>query len=156
MKLRKKIKRMSRPKRSWPCKLICSSLVVVCASLAPAQTASDASLNAVRTSDRADRTAKGGFAQVTPAEHMRRAGIYLANRAFAAAREHWQALVDNYPNDANVPAALYGIGRTLFQERRYEEALQIVERHVRIGAARQQPPERMAHFSQALHAQGLG
>ena len=121
---------MSRPKQVWS-KLICSGLVMVCASLASAQSASDASLNAVRASDRADRTPKGGFAQVTPAEHMRRAGIYLANRAFAAAREHWQALVSDYPNDANVPAALYGIARTLYQERRYEEARQVYDRLAR-------------------------
>ena len=131
MKLSKKIKRMSRPKQWWPSKLICSGLVLVCASLASAQSSSDASLNAVRASDRADHMAKGGFAQVTPTEHMRRAGIYLANRAFAAAREHWQALVDNYPNDTNVPAALYGIGRTLYQERRYEEARQVYDRLAR-------------------------
>ncbi len=131
MRLRKKIKRMSRPKQWWSSKLICSGLVLVCAFLASAQSSSDASLNAVRASDRADHMAKGGFAQVTPTEHMRRAGIYLANRAFAAAREHWQALVDNYPNDANVPAALYGIGRTLYQERRYEEARQVYDRLAR-------------------------
>ena len=40
---------------------------------------------------------------------MRRATIYMANRAFPEAREHWQALIDNYPNDANVPAAIFGI-----------------------------------------------
>jgi len=106
-------------------------LLLVCASLASAQSVSDASLNAVRASDRADRTTKGGLAQVTPAEHMRRAGIYLANRAFAAAREHWQALVADYPNDTNVPAALYGIGRTLYQERRYEDARQVYDRLAR-------------------------
>jgi soluble lytic murein transglycosylase len=130
MKLRKWMKRMSASKQFWS-KLLCSALMVGCSSLAAAQSASDASLNAVRASDRADRAGKGGFAQVTPAEHMRRAGIYLANRAFAAAREHWQALVDNYPNDANVPAALYGIGRTLFQERRYEDARQVYDRLAR-------------------------
>jgi soluble lytic murein transglycosylase len=125
------MKRMGLAKQSWSSKLICVGLVLACAFLASAQSASDASLNAVRASDRADRAGKGGFSQVTPAEHMRRAGIYLANRAFAAAREHWQALVDNYPNDANVPAALYGIGRTLYQERRYEDARQVYDRLAR-------------------------
>lgn len=97
-----------------------------------AQSTSDASLNAVRASDRVDRGSNGKFdSQVTAAEHMRRAGIYLANRAFAAAREHWQALVDNYPNDANMPAALFGIARTLYQERRYEDARKAYERVAR-------------------------
>ncbi|HEU5238813.1 MAG TPA: transglycosylase SLT domain-containing protein, partial [Pyrinomonadaceae bacterium] len=92
------------------------------------QSTSDASLNAVRASDQIDRAAKGRAALVTAAEHMRRAAIYMANRAFAPAREHWQAVLDNYPNDTNVPAALYGIARSLYQERRYEEARLMYER----------------------------
>ena len=59
---------MRRPEQSFCSRLFCSGLMMVCASLAVAQSASDASLNAIRASDRADRTAKGGFAQVTPAE----------------------------------------------------------------------------------------
>src|SRR5438128_1846452 len=91
------------------------------------QSATDASLNSVRVSDRADRMSKMP-AQISAAEHMRRAAIYMANRAFAPAREHWQAVVDNYPNDPNLPGALYGIGRSYYQERRYEEARQMFER----------------------------
>lgn len=93
------------------------------------QTATDASLNAVRMSDRTARAKDGRFQpEITAAEHMRRAGIYMSNRAFAPAREHWQAVVDDYPNDTNVPAALYGIARSYYQERRYEEARQMYER----------------------------
>ena len=91
------------------------------------QSATDASLNSVRMSDRADRAAKVP-AQLPAAEHMRRAAIYMANRAFAAAREHWQAVVDNYPDDPNMPGALFGIARSYYQERRYEEARQMYER----------------------------
>jgi soluble lytic murein transglycosylase-like protein/Tfp pilus assembly protein PilF len=91
------------------------------------QSTSDASLNAVRASDQMDRAAKG-TPQVTAAEHMRRAAVYMANRAFAPAREHWQAVLDTYPNDASVPAALYGIARSLYQERSYEEARKMYER----------------------------
>jgi tetratricopeptide (TPR) repeat protein len=94
------------------------------------QSTSDASLSAVRASDQMDRAAKGR-AQVTAAEHMRRAAVYMANRAFAPAREHWQAVLDNYPNDASVPAALYGFARSLYQERRYEEARMMYERVAR-------------------------
>ncbi len=94
-----------------------------------AQTATDASLNAVRMSDRSDRAKDGKFqVGITAAEHMRRAGIYMANRAFSSAREHWQAVLDEFPNDASVPAALYGIARSYYQERRYEEARQMYER----------------------------
>ena len=92
-----------------------------------AQSATDASLNSVRMSDRADRVSKMP-AQLSAVEHMRRAAIYMTNRAFAPAREHWQAVVDNYPNDPNMPGALYGIARSYYQERRYEEARQMFER----------------------------
>src|SRR2546422_7705808 len=94
------------------------------------QSATDASLSAVRMSDRADRESKL-TTQITAAEHMRRAGIYMTNRAFAPAREHWQAVLDDYPGDANIPAALYGIARSYFQEKRYEDARQLYERVAR-------------------------
>ena len=89
----------------------------------PAQTAKrgDVSLDSVRASDRTDRLSKAP-AQLSAAEHMRRAGVYMANRAFAEARPHWQAVLDNYPTDTNVPAAMFGIGRSLYWERRYEDA----------------------------------
>jgi soluble lytic murein transglycosylase len=107
-------------------------LILAFASLTYSQSATDASLNAVRVSDRADRAANGKLATgITAAEHMRRAGIYLTNRAFAPAREHWQAVLDNYPNDPNVPAALYGMARSYYVERRYEDARQTYERLAR-------------------------
>jgi hypothetical protein len=75
-----------------------------------AQKVSDASLDSVRVSDRADRLSKAP-AQLSAAEHLRRASVYMANRAFADARQHWQAVLDNYPNDPGVPAAMFGIGQ---------------------------------------------
>ena len=104
-------------------------LVLAFVSLAYSQKVTDASLDAVRISDRADRSANGKLAQtITAAEHLRRAAVYLANRAFAPAREHWQAILDNYPNDVTVPAALYGMARSYYVERRYEDARQVYER----------------------------
>src|SRR5215471_9592862 len=91
------------------------------------QSATDASLNSVRTSDRADRAAKNP-PQLSAAEHMRRAAVYMANRVFAEARTHWQAVLDNYPNDPSASSAIYGIGRSLYIERRYEDARQMFER----------------------------
>ncbi len=88
----------------------------------------DASLADARRLDREGRTIDGQLAQLAPAEHMRRAAAYHANRAFAEAREHWQALIARYPADANVPAALFGMGRSFYQERRYAEALPFFER----------------------------
>src|SRR5260370_9344896 len=125
MKSWKRSKQMRRLERV----ILFCLIAVVFTSPARSQSATDASLSAVRASDRTDRAANGKLLpQITAAEHMRRAGVYMANRAFAPAREHWQAVIDNYPNDVNVPGALYGMARSLYQERRYEEARQMYER----------------------------
>jgi soluble lytic murein transglycosylase len=55
---------------------------------------------------------------------MRRAKVYMVNRAFDEAREHWQALLTFYPDDESVPEALLGIGRSYFQSRRYADAFE--------------------------------
>ena len=89
----------------------------------------DDALANVRGLDRSARTPGSALpAQLSPAEHLRRANLYMTNRAFAEARSHWQALIERYPNDTNVPAALYGIGRSYFQARQYEESLPWFER----------------------------
>src|SRR4030095_11615904 len=126
MKSSKTTKQKQRRESFVPAVLIGLCFISFSASVY-SQSTSDASLNAVRASDQMDRAAKG-TTQVTAAEHMRRATVYMANRAFAPAREHWQADLDNYPNDANVPAALYGFARSLYQERSYEEGRKTYER----------------------------
>jgi soluble lytic murein transglycosylase len=88
----------------------------------------DEALAATRSADASGRAPDGGLPQLTPLEHMRRAAIYQANRAFDEARAHWRTLIARYPTDPNVPAAYFGIGRTLFQERRYEEALPVFQK----------------------------
>jgi soluble lytic murein transglycosylase len=95
------------------------------------QSNSDASLAAVRREDRLARNAKGIITRLTPEEHLRRAGIYHANRAFDEAREHWQALMNYYPTDPRVAEALLGTGRSYFQARRYEEAYNAYNRLAR-------------------------
>ena len=92
-----------------------------------AQKVSDASLDSVRASDRADRMSKAP-PQLSASEEMRRAAVYMANRAFAEARTHWQVVLNNFPNDPSVPPAMFGIGRSLYWERRYEDARQMFER----------------------------
>lgn len=52
---------------------------------------------------------------------MRRAAVYLSVRAFAEARGHWQAVIDNYPQDPRVPEAMLGIGRSYFLAKDYED-----------------------------------
>ena len=88
----------------------------------------EAALDSVRRSDRDGRTTDGQLSVLTPQEHMRRGAIYHANRAFEEARAHWRAVLSRYASDPNAPMALFLIGRSLFQERRYEEALPHFER----------------------------
>ncbi|HJP90608.1 MAG TPA: transglycosylase SLT domain-containing protein, partial [Pyrinomonadaceae bacterium] len=101
-----------------------SAVTVVAAHRSPIiarQAASETALALVRRSDAADRDANGKLKKLTQAEHMRRAAIYSSVRAFAEARAHWQALIDNYPQDPRVPEALFGIARSFFLEKSYED-----------------------------------
>lgn len=100
--------------------------------LSPAiQGNSEVSLAAVRRQDRGARNARGVMTRLTPEEHLRRASIYHVNRAFEEAREHWQALINYYPEDPRVAEALLGIGRSNFQSRRYAEAYDAYDRLAR-------------------------
>lgn len=91
----------------------------------------DDDLAEARRLDRESRGADGRFQQLSAAEHLRRANIYMNNRAFAEARTHWQLLLERYPADPNVSAALYGMGRAYFQERSYQQSLPYFERLTR-------------------------
>ncbi len=95
------------------------------------QSNSDASLAAVRRQDREARNSRGVITRLPPEEHLRRAAVYHANRAFDEAREHWQALMNYYPEDPRVAEALLGIGRSYFQARRYYEAYNAYDRLAR-------------------------
>ena len=85
------------------------------------QSARDTTLSNVRQSDAASRSADGSVPKLTPAEHMRRANVYLGNRAFPEARAHWQALLDNYPQDPRAAEAMLGIGRSYFLSKVYQD-----------------------------------
>ena len=102
------------------------------------QAASETSLAAVRRSDAADRDANGKLKKLTPTEHMRRANVYLGNRAFAEARDHWQTLIDSYPEDSRVPEALLGIGRSYFLGKIYQDGYVIFNQLVQqYGASKE-------------------
>src|ERR1044072_1897521 len=118
------------------------------------QGARDATLSAIRASDRSDRLGKDS--KVTSSEHLRRAGIYLTNRLFTEAREHWQAIIDSNPNDANVPAALFGMARSYYVERRYEEARQTYERLGREYPQTKERREGLKFSASALLRMGRG
>ena len=93
-----------------------------------AQDTSDEALSAARRADRAARGANGALPTLTVEEHMRRAAVYAANRVFRDAREHWGIVIQRFPSDSRVPAALFGTGRSFYQERNYTEALHEFER----------------------------
>ncbi len=103
--------------------LVC--LMAAFPAVAVNQAASETTLEAVRRSDAADRDASGSLRKLTPAEHMRRAAVYLSVRAFAEARDHWQTLIDNYPQDPRVPEAMLGIGRSYFLAKDYDDGYKI-------------------------------
>ncbi len=95
------------------------------------QAQADDALGVVRGLDRASRTPDGRVAQLTAQEHLRRAGVYMTNRAFAEAREHFQAVIERYPTDPLVSSAIYGLGRSYFQDRRYQDSIPLFERLAR-------------------------
>ena len=114
------------------CSISCAGVFAAERSLTPVgrQAASETTLAAVRRSDAADRDARGKLRKLTPSEHMRRAAVYLSVRAFVEARDHWQTLIDNYPQDALVPEALLGIGRSYFLGKIYQDGYVIFNRLV--------------------------
>jgi tetratricopeptide (TPR) repeat protein len=118
------------------------------------QANSDANLAAVRSQDRLARNAKGILSRLAPEEHLRRASIYHANRAFDEAREHWQALMNYYPDDPRVAEALLGTGRSYFQARRYAEAYNAYDRLARSYPATKEGREGLNFSAAALLRMG--
>src|SRR4030095_3763915 len=109
----------------------CLVVVVAAAALALSQLdvvryvfaqSSESTLSAVRRSDVSSKDAQGNITRLTPAEHMRRAAIYMSNRAFAEARQHWESVINYYPQDSRVPEAMLGVGRSYFQAKDYSRA----------------------------------
>ena len=84
---------------------------------------SDSSLRRVTRLDAGSRTAGNQLPTLSAAEHLARAETYMANRLFPEAREHWQKVFDNYPNDAGIPKALFGTARSYMWEREYDKAV---------------------------------
>lgn len=100
-------------------------LILAIASLVlsiSAQT-SDAALRRAIEADKTAREANGKLPTLTAAEHLSRAETYSANRLFPEAREHWQKVFDNYPDDAGIPKALFGTARSYMWERKYADAV---------------------------------
>lgn len=85
---------------------------------------SDAALRRATGLDASSRDAAGKLQTLSAAEHLSRAETYSANRLFPQAREHWQKVFDNYPNDAGMSKALFGIARSYMWERDYGKAVE--------------------------------
>jgi len=79
----------------------------------------DYALEAVRQLDALDNKSP----TLSEQEHLLRASVYQFNRDFAGARVHYQAVVDRFPQSTTVPNALYQIGRGLYNEAKYDDAL---------------------------------
>jgi soluble lytic murein transglycosylase len=99
--------------------------VVFCLAMALSAAAqqSDATLRRFRDEDSAARSATGTLPTLSAAEHHARAEAYSSNRLFPQAREHWQKILDNYPNDPLMPKVLLGVGRSYMWERDYQKAI---------------------------------
>ncbi len=87
------------------------------------QTYNDRTLSAVIDDDKAGSIGNDAMSVLPVGTHLYRADVYMANRHFPEARGHWQKVIDNYSSDANIPKALFGMGRSNMWERNYESAV---------------------------------
>lgn len=112
-------------------KILSIAIIVIGTISITAQTYNDSTLANVRAQDVAAKTANGQLPTLTAAEHLYRADVYMSNRAFPQAREHWQKVLDNYPQDPGVGKALMGMGRSYMWERQYSTAVPYLDRGAR-------------------------
>ncbi len=91
---------------------------------------SDAALSQVTLKDKSSRSVNGKLPTLTSAEHLYRAEVYMANRHFPEAREHWQKIFEVYPTDAGMAKALMGTGRAYMWERGYAQAIMFFDKAV--------------------------
>ncbi|MCA1574868.1 MAG: transglycosylase SLT domain-containing protein [Acidobacteria bacterium] len=71
---------------------------------------------------------QGGVAQLPEAEHLLRASVYQFNRDVDAARRHYLAVVERYPQSPTAANALYQMGRGFYLQLKYDEALKYFQR----------------------------
>lgn len=88
----------------------------------------DFALAAVRELDQLDKKANTQAASLSDADHLLRASIYQFNRDFGGARVHYQAVVDSNNAAGTIPNALFQLGRGLYLEGRYDEAIKLFQR----------------------------
>ena len=89
-----------------------------------AQSYNDAALARVSSQDKSSRDDKGDIPLLSIPEHLYRADVYMANRHFPEAREHWKKILDNFSdNDAAMARALFGTARSFMWERENQKAV---------------------------------
>lgn len=105
---------------------------------------SDAALAQTTAKDRASRDASGKLPTLAAAEHLARAEVYMANRHFPEARQHWQKIFENYATDQGMAKALMGTGRSFMWERDYAQAIVFFDRAVKSYADTKEGRESLA------------
>ena len=65
--------------------------------------------------------------QLPESEHLLRASVYQFNRDFEAARRHYLAVSEGYPQSPTLANALYQIGRGYYLQLKYDDALKYFE-----------------------------
>ena len=88
-----------------------------------AQTYNDRTLAQVIAKDKVSRNSSGALFSLSADEHFYRADVYMSNRQFSQAREHWQKVIKVYPTHVRLPKALFGMGRSNMWERKYQIAI---------------------------------
>lgn len=88
----------------------------------------DYALAAVRGLDILEGGTEAAAPQLSESEHLRRALIYNFNRDFSAARRHYLAIAERYPQSASLSDVLYQTGRAFYQESRFDEAINYFQR----------------------------
>ena len=88
------------------------------------QSYNDAALARVSAQDKSSRSTQGAIPLLAVTEHVYRGEVYMANRHFPEAREHWQKIIENYSdNDSAMAKALFGTARSYMWEREYQKAV---------------------------------
>ncbi|HEY8227969.1 MAG TPA: transglycosylase SLT domain-containing protein [Pyrinomonadaceae bacterium] len=86
----------------------------------------DFALQATRELDQMEKVS--GQAQPTEADRLLRASVYQFNRDFAGARAHYEEIIKQNPQSPTVPNAMYQLGRGMYQEGKYSDAITYFQR----------------------------
>ncbi|MFZ1701798.1 MAG: transglycosylase SLT domain-containing protein [Pyrinomonadaceae bacterium] len=89
---------------------------------------SDAALRATIDKDNASRNNSGEMPLLSASEHLARGTVYFENRHFPESRVHFYKILEKYPEDPAMSAALFMTGRSYYWERQYAKGIPYLER----------------------------